>query len=148
MKINVKRSGGNMLVTCSEADEEKLSSLPIGQELNCEIKRIRNVEFHKKWMSLVRLAYNYFEPYGVEGAQKNFDTFRGDVIKLAGYYDTVYFANGGIVLKPKSISFSNMEQSEFESLYSKTLDVVVSLLQKYGVDDVDSVIHKALEYEL
>ncbi|HRC03251.1 MAG TPA: DUF1367 family protein, partial [Niabella sp.] len=55
----------------------------------------------------------------------NLDHLRHDLTVDAGYYDLTYNFNGEEVKRPKSISFSSMDETEFKKLYSDVLDSIL-----------------------
>ena len=65
---------------------------------------------------------------------KSFDRFRKDVAILTGHYDMVIRLDGSAKVEPKSISFAKMDQSEFDKLYSKTIDLFVEKI--YGRENM------------
>ncbi len=56
----------------------------------------------------------------------SFDRFRRDVVIMCGYYEAHFNALGEPRLDAKSISFASMDEDEFQGLYSKTIDVVLT----------------------
>lgn len=113
----------------SKETEEYLSKLKYGEQIHGDFKKRRNVRFHRKFFALLNVAFDMWEPgelankYGK--VEKNFDQFRHDIVILAGYYNQVFRTNGDIRVEAKSISFSKMDESEFEMLYSSVIDVVL-----------------------
>ena len=106
------------------SDKDVMDSIPVGKIVKARITRDRNVGFHRKFFALLNVAYeNLPEDYNM-----SFDNFREELIKKAGYYESYKNFKGVEVYKAKSISFSNMDQGEFEELYSKVLDVILKLL--------------------
>jgi hypothetical protein len=43
----------------------------------------------------------------------------------AGWYNTHTSLNGVLMFSPKSISFANMEEIEFNELYEKTVTIIL-----------------------
>ena len=93
---------------------------------------------HKKYFALLNLAFENWEPGEIDSKygkpMKNFDRFRKDVAILTGHYDLVIRVDGSSRPEAKSISFAKMDQSEFEGLYSKTIDLLVEKI--YGKDNM------------
>ena len=66
---------------------------------------------------------------------------------LAGHYITTVTLKGEVRLIPKSISFANMDQDEFDSLYNATVNVVLKrILTNYTRDDLDAVIDRLMGF--
>lgn len=55
---------------------------------------------------------------------KSFDAFRAWVIVEAGHYDAIQLPDGTLRRHPRSISFANMDETEFRQLYHAVLDVL------------------------
>jgi len=116
MKMFCKNTSSG-LVPLYDSDYEEKSKLKIGEVYFCEIKKPRNYEFLKKFFALVRL--------GTENSPLNMpqEAYRAYVTMKAGYAE-VYETERGKMVLPKSISFSNMDDDEFEKLYFGVLNVI------------------------
>lgn len=134
VKCYLRRTGPTTLQPVSEPDEEVIEALPYGVELQGELRRTRNSHFHRKFMALLRLGYQYFDPMPVHGMipRKDFETFREWATIAAGYYETVGLPDGSVKVKAQSISFAKMDETEFSRLYSAMIDVMLQFLTKYG----------------
>lgn len=55
---------------------------------------------------------------------KSFEPFRAWVTVGAGFYDEFIFPDGTISRVPKSISFANMDEDQFQQLYKSVLNVL------------------------
>ena len=55
----------------------------------------------------------------------HFEHFRKIVIIEAGFYELNILLDGRISIEAKSISFSMMDEIEFEDLYNKVIDVIL-----------------------
>lgn len=120
----LKRCG--VLMPASESDSEKLATLTEGETIRADIKRPRNIAFHRKYFALLDVLYNIFEPkpvsHGGEVAQKNRDRFRKDIAIATGHYTLVVNIKNEVRAEADSISFSKMDETQFSELYSRTLD--------------------------
>lgn len=112
------------------SDHEKLkeSKLKIGEVYEVEIKKKRNYEFHKKYFALLNLAFENQDHFEL------FDDLRDYLVVKSGYYRKVVMPNGYEDIKPKSISFSSMDNIEFEDLYQKTITTVCNFI---GIEKED-----------
>ena len=90
-----------------------------GDIIRCEFWKQRNVRFHRKFFALLKIAFENQDKYDV------FEAFRAEVIMRAGYFNTHIHLSGQESFSPKSISFKNMDQMEFEKLYSAVIDVIL-----------------------
>lgn len=80
---------------------------------------------------------------------KDFEAFREWVTVQAGYYTTHLNPDGSRWRRAKSISFSNMDETEFEGLYKSVLNVLWNyiLYQKFSSQlEVENVAAQLLEY--
>lgn len=55
---------------------------------------------------------------------KSYEAYRAWVIVEAGHYDTIKLPDGSLRKYPRSISFANMDEIEFQQLYKAVLDVL------------------------
>lgn len=55
---------------------------------------------------------------------KSYDAYRSWVIVEAGHYDAIQLPDGTLRRHPRSISFANMDETEFQQLYRAALDVL------------------------
>ena len=111
--------------------------------------RERNYKFHKKLFVLFELGFENWEPvtfwdkidltefekYGVF-PRKNKDTFRKDILKLAGYVDVSFNVDGTLNIEAQSISYAKMGADKFEQCYQDCLAVIADRLLKCGRDDL------------
>jgi hypothetical protein len=121
------------LAPADQETQEAVAKLKLGQAMHGKFSRVRNYKFLQKFMTLVRFGFDRWSDsvpqrtHRGQPVQANLDRFREEVTILAGHYDTVFSINGEMRLRAKSISFANMEEDEFEKVYSGVIDV---LLQK------------------
>jgi hypothetical protein len=135
----------------SQADAEAMEKLKPNQEYKCELTQPRNIVFHRKAFSLVIFAYSIWEPgeqeYKGRSVQKSFEVFRDEITIMAGYYDQVFKVDGSFKLVAKSWSFANMSQEEFETMYSRIIDVILAkVLNGYTREDLDEQVNRLLGY--
>lgn len=55
---------------------------------------------------------------------KSYEAYRAWIIVEAGHYDTIKLPAGSLRKHPRSISFANMGEIEFQQLYKAALDVL------------------------
>lgn len=55
---------------------------------------------------------------------KSFDAYRSWVIVESGHFDAIQLPDGTLRKHPRSISFANMDEFEFQQLYKAALDVL------------------------
>ena len=131
----IKLSTG-LFYPLNEEEADKLKRFGVGCTARFNITQMRNYQFHRKYFALLGIAFDLWSERMPRGQHYNFrgvdmeitpdkDRFRRDVAILCGFCTATYSANGDIKLEAKSISFANMEQEDFEKLFSKTIDVIL-----------------------
>lgn len=93
-----------------------LRKIKVGEVVQCEVNRPRNLAHHRKFWALLntfwQAAGDWSSPYGVLIELK---------VRLGHVQKVVIRETGEIVSVPKSISFAQMDQGAFESFYEKAL---------------------------
>lgn len=137
-EILLKKTPQGVLIPAMEEEAEKLRRFKVGATVRCDVVQMRNFEFHKKWFSLVKFAFDAWtetaperEYKGVQ-VQPNFERFRKDLTILTGNFKPVFAINGEVRLEADSISFASMDQETFEKLFSKTIDVILAKILAKG----------------
>lgn len=131
MKILLIKNMQGALIPASEEDLDKLKKYQVGATISADITQMRNAGLHKKWFTLVRVAFGLWvemcemPKYKDQEVQPNFEKFREDLTILAGYSNIVVNINLEARAVAKSIGWGNMSQDEFESLYQATINVIL-----------------------
>lgn len=149
----VKNAQGGFFPADSFA-EQSLEKIKVGTQVRCEITRVRNAKFHRKFFALLNTTFEMWEPLEIEWngvqAEKDFDTFREQVTILAGYHDVVVTLKGDARVRAKSISFGKMDDIEFEKVYSNVFAVCWKLLMKqsdkWSAQELERVINEMGNY--
>ena len=118
MKIYVKNTLSG-LIPLYNSDFEEKKKLKIGVEYLCDIKKPRNYDYHKRFFAMLNIGWQNTRFENI-----NFEAYRSYVIMKSGYYDS-FETNSGIMILPQSMSFANMDQSEFERLNNAAIDVII-----------------------
>ena len=119
MKIILIKQFDNSFKPAYDMDLEKLKRIKPNEFIECEIKKKRNIKFHRKFFALIDLVYQNQSTY------INSEDLRADLIITAGYYTTYINIEGNVVKKADSISFAQMDEHSFNEFYSKIIDVIV-----------------------
>lgn len=136
MKLTLVKNLNNTFSIAYNSDYEKAKKLKAGLQFECTVVKKRNYKFHKLYFALINMLFDNQEVYD------NIDHLRTDLTIAAGYYTQRINIKNEIVTESKSISFSNMDEIEFNELYSKTLDVIV----KYFNFDKDDIVQNVEQY--
>lgn len=118
MKIALVKTLNNTFKPANDWDYDAAKKIKAGKEVECEVKQPRNYKFHKKFFVLVNLLFQNQERYS------NMEHLRKDLTIAAGYYEVRYNLEGVEIYEPKSISFANMDDLEFNDFYSAVVDTI------------------------
>ena len=154
-ELMLMKTPSGALAPVDEDSAALIAKLKIGQGVKAEIKRARNLAFHRKVFSLFKLAFDAWEPQAVEykgqSVEKDFDRFRKDLTVLAGHHNTVINIRGEVRVEAKSLSFANMPEEEFQTVYKGLLNVVWRMVLKdagyLNAEAVNNVVEQLLGYE-
>lgn len=119
MKLTLIKQLNNTFKLAYDSDYDKAKKIKVGEAYECEIKKPRNYELHKKFFALIDLVYQNQELYN------NSEHLRKDLTIAAGYYDERYNFQGDCIIEAKSISFASMDNLEFQEFYSAVIDTIV-----------------------
>ena len=105
---------GQKLVPTDQQSLDRIMKFKEDEIISGDFKKSRNYQFHKKYFALINLLW--------ENSPLNltFDKFRDYSMLNIGRAD-VYDTPQGKMAMAQSISFDNMDQIEFEKIYSETL---------------------------
>ena len=154
MRCLMTKTHQQSLIPFDDAARESVEKLKPGAGVFVEIKKSRNVKFHRKFFTLLKLAYDIWEPeektYKGQPIAKSFDRFRKDITILAGHYNAVFCINGEVRLEAKSIAFDQCEEEEFEKVFKGVLDVVWNKILREAnyrtPEDVENTVNQLLAY--
>lgn len=127
MRLNVMCTPQG-LTPMYDADYDEKKKLKVGSVYSCEIRQMRNVQFHRKYFALIKTAWAYQSAAREEFFHHNEESFRKTIEIAAGYCDKVYSVTRGEWMDvPKSIAFDKMDETEFEELYERVKDVLFTM---------------------
>jgi hypothetical protein len=156
VKAIFQRVKGNLLAPFDAEAEKFIASLKLGTGVGIEATKIRNYKFHKKFFKLLTLAFDMWEPpvdktYKGEPIGKEFESFREDILILAGHCEAIYRLDGAMKLKAKSISFASCDEFEFNDVYAAVLRVVWEKILRHAKfaseQEVEQVVNQLLAFE-
>jgi hypothetical protein len=136
MKIYLKKHYYT-LVPCDEDSLEKLKKLKAEEYYYVEVKLARNYKFHKKYMKMLKTAYDNQNKYD------NFTSFRYEVEMRSGFYKTHITIKGTTIFFPDSIAFDKMEEHDFEKLFNKSIDII---LKHFIPAEKEALVDEILSY--
>ena len=117
MKLYVRNTISG-LIPLYPADHDEKRKLKLGEDYEVNIRRPRNIKFHRLFFELIRIGH--------ENTQLEMprESYRKYVTIKAGFYRT-YVTPKGVYIEPESISFGNMDEDKFREVYSRVLDVII-----------------------
>lgn len=127
MKILVKCTEEG-LVPLYDSDLDSKKKLKIGETYQATVVKPRNVGFHRKFFALINMVYENQERY------TNIEHLRRDLTIASGFYEEHVTFTGQRRTEPMSISFSKMNQRDFDKLYSA---FVVSIVKYFDFGESD-----------
>lgn len=137
--------GANGLVPDGGEAQEWFDNTKPGERVIAKVSRTRNSRFHRKFFAMLNVAYENWDQPKIQTprgpATVSLETFRNDVIVMAGFHEMVVNTRGTIRLKARSISFASMDQAEFEKLYSAVVNVVLTnFLTSWKGEDMERAV--------
>lgn len=121
MKLLFIKSQGGVLIPADDKCVESMQKVKNNETIMIEYKPKRNIFFHRKAFALLTLVLQNQDHY------KTVENILEVVKFRAGYFETIITHTGKKHYKTKSISFSEMDNLEFEEFYSKIIDVAFEL---------------------
>lgn len=154
MKIYLRKLPGGKLIPEDDEAVEWLQGVKNGDVVRAEVTRPRNYRFLRKYMALLRLAFDSWEmPETLHRGmpvQKNFTRFRKDVAISCGFYELTVNLKGETRAEAKSISFAHMSEEDFNTLYQQTITLFIDkyrILTGYrDAAEVDRVVEELLRF--
>jgi len=109
----------------TEGDNFKKSlKLIEGDNIQIEVWKERNINFHKKYFALIKCTIHHM-PEAISYEFRNIDNLRKYVTILTGRFDLIPSLKGDPIPEAHSISFKSMDNEAFESLYSDSLYIIL-----------------------
>lgn len=148
--VHLSKALGGLIPADADA-QEWLEGVKSGNVMKATIRMTRNGGFHRKFFAMINVAYENHEWPEIETkwgkAKCNRDMFRKYVTVKAGHYEAVLTPHGEIRAEPKSISWSKMDDAEFQKLYSDVLDVILQeFLTNWKSGDMDHAVNQMLGF--
>ena len=140
MKLYLKNTVSGLIPLCDD-DYEKKRTLKIGEVYTAEIKRERNIAFHRKYFSLIACTWDCLNDEEKEFYRSS-EVMRKTIEMCAGHCERIYsLKQQEFVDIPKSISFSSMDESEFQALYDNVKNVIFGYVLKNKITEKDFMEH-------
>ena len=157
MQVLLTKGPRGHLTGLNQKEHERLRKFKPGAVIRCNVLEFRNYLFFKKWFALVKIAFDLWSESAIMRTYKgqkvspDFDVFRKDVTKLAGFYTPVYSADGDeIRIEAESIAWDKMDEARFEKLYSATINCILEKIlpqTKLTEDELREWALKVIEFD-
>jgi hypothetical protein len=131
-EIRVKRVL-NRLVPADKLSEDDIARLDADKIYDCKLWNKRNADHHRKYRALVAAIFPHQKYYATTKALH-------DQLKVAvGFsYEAVDLNTGEVRTYPDSMAFDNIDQTEFEQVYERIVDVILTrILPGVGRKDLE-----------
>lgn len=109
---------------------EALERVPLNEDVRVEITRPRRLGHHRKFFALLNAVFPHQTTYG------SLNLFRAAIEVSLGFGESVKLPGGRTIIIPKSIGFSSMDQTEFDTLFDKAVELIVTRIIP-GLDSDD-----------
>lgn len=146
----IKKTAGGFTVDPAYAQDYQ--ALAYGQVFKAVLTKPRNPAFHRKVFALLQVAYEAWEKpqaeYRGEPVATSFDRFRKDLVILAGHYDIVTNIRGEVRAEAKSLSFGNLDEVEFQQVYSDLINAILKhILTDKTEDELNEWVDAVLAFD-
>lgn len=135
MKGYFRRLPAGQLAPDDDETLEAVNKIKVGSVIRVEYKQVRNYKFLQKTHCMFRLVFDYWceknsgrfdMQYKGQKVTTNYDTFRRNLVVLAGHYTATYNIRGEVRLEAKSLSFANCTEEEAEKIYSDCINAALT----------------------
>lgn len=118
-------------VPTDEAGEAFAKSVKLGECVSVDMKRPRNLAHHRKFFGMLQIIFNNQERYATLDHLLT-------AFKFAIKHTEIIRTKRGDIEVPKSISFAAMSQDEFNELYQRAVDFVLTeVVPGLGVEELE-----------
>lgn len=119
------------LKPCYDQDYEEKKKLKTGETYLAEIRKPRNLQFHRKYFSLIRCAWEYQNEKIISHFNNSIEAFRKTIEIASGWFEPIYsIQRKEWIETPKSISFDKMSEDEFQCLYENVKATLFNIFLK------------------
>ncbi len=132
----IKLAGG-MFHPFNDMEQDKTTRFKTGELYTVEIKHTRNYAYHKRVFAILNFCFAHWS-CGKDflDIHAQFDVFRNHLTVLAGYYLELYNIKGEVRIEAMSLSYSGMEQEEFEKFYNALVNAALKHI--FGTTDQET----------
>jgi len=117
--IFLTKMQGGSLIAATPQDYALMKAWRVGDEIRVNASKPRNQGHHRKAFALINYIFDNQDRY------KTVEDLLVEIKLKAGHYKEHLTTKGQIIYVPKSISFSKMDQVEFNVFYDKVIDIAL-----------------------
>ena len=140
-EIYLVKMANGCFAPASVDDADIAKKFKAGEVYPAKIWKKRNVLFHRKFFALMNYVLENQEKY------ENLEDLITEVKLRAGWYVEHVTLKGKMVYIPKSISFENMDDTDFEKLFSKAIDIVIKwFIKEMNAEKLDLIVDEIIGY--
>jgi len=134
---------GGQLIAASPQDYALMKSWRVGEVVKAKMSKPRNGGHHRKAFALINYIFENQDKY------KTVEDLLVEIKLKAGWYKEHLTTKGQIIYVPKSISFSAMDQAEFNIFYNKIIDIALQhFCEEMTAEQLYSYVDSVMGYTL
>jgi hypothetical protein len=118
-------------VPADEQAKQAVKRWRIGETLRCNVKKPRDYRHHKQYFALLTLTFENQDKY------TSFEHFRKAVQIAAGHVDELITLDGELVLLPRSIDYTTLDEFEFSKVFGETMTVCAKILGDLDLHELE-----------
>lgn len=131
----------NRIIPADKLSEDDIAKLDADKIYDCKVWNKRNPDHHRKYRALVAAIFPHQKGYATTKALH-------DQLKIAvGFsYEATDLLTGEVRTYPDSFAFDNIDQTEFEQVYDRIVDVILTrILPGVGRRDLEAQVLDILD---
>jgi hypothetical protein len=116
------------LIPVDKDQSALLEKLPLGSWVTIKVTQDRNPKFHRKYFAMLNATFDMQDEYST------LEDFRKVVTVGAGHCDFIPIKRKDgtdVIAVPKSISFENMDELEFQQVYEDSVRYIADCVLPY-----------------
>lgn len=112
------------LYPADQSEAEKMNGIQSDKILKVKVTNTRNYQNHKRFFALMKIVFENQDKY------PSLEQMRKEIIMRTGRYVAHHHLTGAVSYSAESIAFDKMDESEFNQLFSDTIDVALKYFCK------------------
>ena len=113
-----------------DSSQEAFRKFKLAEVFRADIVKPRSYQHHKLAFALLNMTYENQDKY------TSFEHFRKAVAIAAGHVDELITLEGEVLLQPKSISYSALDEVEFSKVMAEMMRVCAGILGDMDLDEL------------